>query len=90
MCNFWFYSDHSSVELKSILYILVLFYVPMIKAQNFTTDTLNRILDYDKNISGMNNQSHSDNNEEDEIIPLWRLFLDYRYVFLKFLHRGCN
>ena len=78
MCHLWSYTDYSSVELKCILYIVVLFYVPMIKAQNFTTDTLNRILDYDKNISGMNNQSHSDNNEEDEIIPLWRLFLDYR------------
>ena len=77
MCNFWFHSDYSSVEPKSILHIVVLFYVPMIKAQDFTTDTLHTLLDYDKNISGMNNESHSDNNEEDEIIPLWRLFLDY-------------
>ena len=78
MCSSWSYTDYGSVELKSTLYTVVLFYMPMIKAQNLTTDTLHRILDFDNNISGMNNKSYSNNDEEDEVIPLWRLFLDYR------------
>ena len=70
-------------SIESVVYIVLLHLVPMIKAQNLTTlppnpETLHRILDYDKNISGTNNESRLDNGKENEIIPLWRLLLDYR------------
>ena len=81
MRNFWSCMNFNSI--KSVVYIVLLYLVRMLKAQNLTTlppnsETLLKILDYDKNISGINNESHVENSEGEEIIPLWRLLLDYR------------